>query len=269
MNKTLKNNKLLQQLTGLVVVVLLLAGCGTPQPLSTHEANTTWDYVALGDSIPAGYGVNAQSYVIYYAEYIEADLGVKVNVHNWSIPGQTTKQVLTKLQNDQELRDAIKDAEVITIWTGWNDVARFFILGKESKCSDGENLDMDCVREGVRVLEVDIDALLIEILSLRSTNDTLIRIADNCNHFVGEWKEAGEYQKLKGPVFEDWSEAIVQIASNHGVPVVHTYMALNGEDGNDEIAAKYLWADGIHFSAEGHILIADLHRDLGYDYTYP
>jgi len=76
---------------------MLLAGCSTLQPLSTPEANTTWDYVALGDSIPAGYGVKGQSYVIYYAEYIEADLGVKVNVQNWSIPGQTTKQLLTKL----------------------------------------------------------------------------------------------------------------------------------------------------------------------------
>lgn len=124
---------------------------------------------------------------------------------------------------------------------------------------------MDCVREGVQILEANIDALLTEILSLRSTNDALVRITDNCNHFVGEWREAGVYQQFKRTVFEDWSEAIAQIASNHNVPVVHTYLALNGEDGDDEIATKYLWNDGIHFSAEGHTLIADLHRDLGYE----
>lgn len=265
----MKAKKLLQQLAVLMIVVLLLAGCGTHQPLSTHEANTSWDYVALGDSIPAGYGVNSQSYVIYYAEYIEADLGVAVNVHNWSIPGQTTQELLRTLQNNLGLRDAIKNAEVITIWTGWNDMVPLIGFGIESKCGDEENLDMDCVREGVKALEADIDALFTEILSLRSTNDALIRIADNCNHFVGEWKEAGVYQKFKRPAFQDWSEAIVQIASNHNVPVVHTYVALNGEDGDDEIAAKYLWDDGIHFNADGHILIADLHRDLGYAYTNP
>ena len=265
----MKAANLLQHPTVLMVFVLLLAGCSPPHSLATQEANTAWDYVALGDSIPAGYGVNGRSYVTYYAEYIEADLGVTVSVHNWSIPGQTTQQLLRSVQNNQALQDAIKEAEVITIWTGWNDIAQLIGRGTESTCGDEKDPDMDCVREGVRVLEAVIEALLVEILSLRSTDEALIRIADNCNPFVGKWKEAGVYEQFKKPVFEDWSEAIVNIASNHNVPVVHTYAALNGEKGDDKIAARYLWQDGIHFSTEGHILIADLHRDLGYAHTNP
>ncbi|MCP4605309.1 MAG: hypothetical protein GY847_33120 [Proteobacteria bacterium] len=240
-----------------------LVGCSSPSPTPA-----LWDYVALGDSIPAGYGVG-KSYVTYYAEYIEADLGVTVTVHNWAVSGQTTRKLLMDVQNNQELWDAISEAEVITIWTGWNDVTPLIGLERynvESKCGDGENLDMDCVREGVEALEADIDALLTEILSLQSVDDALIRIADSCNHFVGEWKEAGVYQEFKGPVFEDWSNAIAQIASKHDVSIVHTYPALNGQNGDQEIAAEYLWLDGIHFSAEGHTLIANLHRDLGYEH---
>ena len=100
--------------TVLMILALLLAGCSTPRTLATQEANAAWDYVALGDSIPSGFGVNGRSYVTYYAEYIQADLGVTVKVHNWSVPGQTTRQLLQSLQNNQVLRDAIKEAEVIT-----------------------------------------------------------------------------------------------------------------------------------------------------------
>lgn len=260
----MKARRLPHRLVVAMIGFLLLVGCGSHQPASAQEAGMSWEYIALGDSIPAGYGAG-QSYVNYYAGYIEADLGVTVNVHNWSIPGQTTQQLLRSLQDNPVLRDAIRDAEVITIWTGWNDIALLIGQGSESTCGGEEAPDMDCVREGVRVLEADIDALLDEILSLRSTDDALIRIADNCNPFVGRWKNAGVYQQFKRPVFEDWSEAIDRIASAHNVAVVHTYTALNGEDGDDEIAARYLWNDGIHFSPEGHVLIADLHRALGYD----
>jgi hypothetical protein len=56
-----------------VLISVLTSGC----------ADKTWDYVALGDSYPAGLGVE-NSYVDYYAEFIEQDLGVQVEVNNFS-----------------------------------------------------------------------------------------------------------------------------------------------------------------------------------------
>jgi len=44
---------------------------------------------------------------------------------------------------------------------------------------------------------------------------------------------------------------------------------LNGQNGDDVIPEKYLWEDGIHFNAKGHILITDLHRSLGYEFITP
>ena len=64
-----------------------------------------------------------KSYVDYYAEFIEQDLGVEVEVHNfsreWSDRNNLTRY---KLRKNQELREAIKEAEVITIYTGLNDI---------------------------------------------------------------------------------------------------------------------------------------------------
>jgi hypothetical protein len=92
-------------LCGLIVLMIALTvGCGPK----------TWDYVALGDSWPAGFGVE-KSYVEYYAEFIEQDLGVRVEVHNFAMSGQSATRLLGQLRNKEELREAIQSAEVITI----------------------------------------------------------------------------------------------------------------------------------------------------------
>ena len=84
---------------GLFVVV----GCaGNPQALSAptliaKRGDTSWDYVALGDSTPTGYGL-LESYVEYYAAFIEEDLGVKVEIHNFAQDGQSTRILLDHLR---------------------------------------------------------------------------------------------------------------------------------------------------------------------------
>jgi lysophospholipase L1-like esterase len=197
-------------------------------------------------------------------------LGVTVNVDNRAISGQRASELLRNLKNSQKLRDASSEAEVITIWTGWNDrIAWTENPWIGSFCGSGENVDLDCVRKPTTALLADIDGILVEVPSLRNTDDTLIRIADNANFLVDEWKDAGVFEKLKDPGFEDWSQGIVDVAAKHNVPVVHSYAALNGPNGDDAIAEEYLLTDGLHFTTEGHILISDLHRELGYEFTGP
>jgi lysophospholipase L1-like esterase len=208
--------------------------------------------------------------VTYYADYLEEDLGVTITVNNQAASGSRTNELLMSLQWDGVLRDAISEAEVITIWIGWNDMW-YFVPNRfaNNQCANGQNLDLDCVREGASKLVANIDAILGEIVSLRSTNDTLIRIVDECNVLVKEWQEAGVFEEVKGPGFEEWSQGIVNAAAKYGIPVVHTYAALNGPRGDEPVPAELLLADGIHFTAEGHILVADLHRELGYEYGGP
>ena len=257
---------------GLVIVLAFLAACappGTPAATPT-EATPTWDYVALGDSTPTGYGVQ-KSYVDIYAEYIEADLGVTVRVHNWARNGQSAAQLVTALQGDQALRDDIHEAEVITIWTGANDIlARVGVYPAGGICGKWEKLNMDCVREGVTALKANIDAIIAEILSLRSPDETLILIADVGNPLAGDWKQLGILGELKGPAMEDWINHIAQAAEKNNIYVVHSYRVINGPNGDDEgVPPEISQADGVHFSEEGHRLLADLHREVGYGPLVP
>lgn len=254
------------EIMGLVTALVLPAGACSPAAMTAArptEPTPTWDYVALGDSTPAGYGV-ARSYVDFYAVHIEADLGVKVTVHNWAMSGQTTGHLLDALRNNQDLRTAISEAEVVTLWTGWNDFGAPLSLYEGGLCGGPDNLD--CIREAVTSFKANFDGIIAEILSLGSTTDTIIRIADVGNPFVARWKHQGTFEDLKRPCFEDWRDYIVQAASEHNIPVVHSYLVLNGPDGDEDPADKGLeQADGVHLNDAGHALIADLHREAGYE----
>ena len=137
MRRNLKGITRQYLLIGLVVFAFKLTACspvstggvGTviPQHASTliaQRGDTTWDLVALRDSTPAGYGVGADnSYIQIYAEYIEQDLGVDVVVHNWATNStRTVAEWAEQVRNNDELRDNLRNAEVITIWLGWHDV---------------------------------------------------------------------------------------------------------------------------------------------------
>lgn len=232
-----------------------LAGC----------VKRTWDYVALGDSYPAGYGVE-RSYVDYFAEYIRTDLGVQVKIHNFARTGLTTAGLLDQVYTDEALRKAIRDAEVITIWIGWNDFRDPLLRHYAGTCGGNQNLD--CFQKASEKFNENINALLDEILTLASPQDTLIRIADAGIplSFMNEWKQQGRFEKLKKSCFEIWRGSLVETAYQHDITVVYTYQVLNGPSGDENMRGIYQ-SDGIHFNDKGQRLIAELHREGGYEYA--
>jgi len=249
----------------------------TPTPIPTNtplpptatatvtEVGESWDYVALGDSTPDCFGVKlSECYVNLYAEHIERDLGVEVTVHNWAVGGAGVSYILDALRTNQELRDAISEAEVITIWAWWgNDLGRELSWYNTGYCGGEDNLD--CIREAVPSVKANFDAMIAEILSLRSTTDTIIRIANVGNPFVDEWKEQGIFEDLKSLIDDVIVEHMIQSASKHDIPIVDSYSVLNGPNGDQPIDPRYSQADGVHLNAAGHALLAELHRELGYE----
>lgn len=251
-----------------------VAGCD-PNPAGPRHAATliaergdvVWDYVALGDSTPAGAGVR-DSYVDYYAEHIADDLGITIRTQNWAKDGQTSSILLDELKTNPKLRTALGEAEIITIWIGWNDLGLPLALYREDRCGGTDGVD--CVREAVVSLNSNLDSILDEILSLRGPEDTLIRISDTFNPFVELWTEQGTFQLLCAVAFEGWRGHIIQAASERKITVVHTSAAINGPSGEQAASAKgILQADGLHFNEQGHRLISQLHREAGYEYPVP
>lgn len=89
-------------------------------------------YVALGDSITAGYGVIPQcSFPSLYANYLRRKCP-DLCLLNFGVNGLTTKGLLTLLLSHERIRNAVASASLITLTMGSNDLLRFIRTGNFS-----------------------------------------------------------------------------------------------------------------------------------------
>ena len=262
--------KQLSHWIGTTLVALLLLACGTPQPTPTVTQEPTatvsptatevpvWDYVALGD--PNVFGM-----MPIYAQMIEQDLGVKVEIHSWEMGGDYSRRLLDRLRTNDQMRNDLREAEVITIEipnAGLRQPSFTFAYGKSGDCGGDDN--QDCLREAFGAHRADTDEIIAEIVSLRSPNDAVIRAVDMYQFMVSESHDTGWFE-VYNPYWREKNAHLIETASRYGIRVARVYDAFMGEGGAEDPRDKGLVkADGIHPTPEGARLMAELLRDLGY-----
>jgi lysophospholipase L1-like esterase len=247
---------------------LLVSGCSAEEGVEdTWEETTTatgtaavWNYVALGDSLAAGTGASYEGYVNRFAAYLEADTGAQVNVTNLGRNGQTSSELLHALRNDPSWRRAVGEAYVLTVNIGLNDLGRAAATYENGTCGGADN--QDCLREVVSTVEGNWNAIFAELLSLRSTNDTIIRTAglgytpylDPEGAAYGG--SSGELNALQifEPYLDEVNRHLATMASDNGIPYAEVRL-----DGG------YISQDRVHPNDEGYEVIAGRLRELGYN----
>ena len=255
-----------------LVVLLFMVACGAPTPPSTAKPVPTstptlvatkqkWDYVALGESIT--YGM-----VERYAEMLEEDLGVKIDLHDWQVPGEHSSSLLKKLRTNELLRRELQEAEVITFLIPLGVISgpmRTFGRGEPGACGGEDN--QDCLRKAFATYMADTDGIIAEIVSLRSPSEALIRTQDTWQLKVRETQQTGSFEIFNGY----WREAnahVIDVATSYDIPVARIYDAFMGEDGAEDPRAQgLLQADGLHPTPKGSTLMAEFFRQLGYEYA--
>jgi len=235
----------------LISIFVLISGCA-PQPV--------WSYVALGDDNVGGFGLGDDNYVEYFAEYLREDLDVDLEVHNYGKSHGPTGRLIDLLRTDSEMRQAIADANVITIWIGDNDIETITDRFVYESFEVEDNLDY--IRKKVAKINDNIDGILDEILALNPSEDTRIMIAENVlsSYHYKPWIEHGIFDLMQKEIYGALQEHLVKAASERGIIVVHTYQIINGPLGDRDIEELYQ-ISGWLFNEEGHRLIADLHRE--------
>jgi len=228
-------------------------------------------YTALGDSI--GFGLFApigDGYVPTYERLIEADSGVNITAINLSVPGWTSSDLLGAIQGNLLFRLSIATSTIVTVNIGGNDLLGARRTYKDRACGGADN--QDCLRAGVAVFSANFNAIIAQILSLRSTGNTIIRTMDVYNPFVNEDSAQDTWSNDQGNdflVFKPYLDAInSQIAATataRNIPCARVYLAFNGPNGDIDPGDLGLLAfDGLHPNRRGHRQIADLLRGLGY-----
>ncbi len=287
-------HKWLLRFSGVVCVILILASCGTPQteatltlaPTATEEPTTAptmmptqlpstntstpedtpeeivWDYVALGDSTVAMPG--DFSYANHFAAYIEEDMGVKVIVHNKGVTGMQSGELLEKIRTDESWRDLIREAEIVTLVIGSNDLSYLLIDEyKYEKCGGEDN--WDCLRTALASIKTNYAAIYEEIQALGGPAIPIRSMTEPYGTGLTSFGFDGELK----PFFEPMNVLIMEVAAEYHVPVAQVHLAFNGPTGEESADEKGYFLDGLHPSKEGAIVIAELHRALGYETGSP
>jgi lysophospholipase L1-like esterase len=123
-----------------------------------------------------------------------------------------------------------------------------------------------CAPENLTTYKADLGAVIDEIVKIREGRPLILRMTDFYIAWHPSWLENG-LDEVCTTCIGYSSEAVRQVAEQHGVPVASTMVGLNGKDYMSEFPAGYLKADGSHPSDAGAQFIATLLQQTGYEYA--
>lgn len=214
-----------------------------------------------------------------YAAHIESDLGVTVALHDLVIDDLRARSMLNALRNPEgtaydlrlrrfRLSNLIPEAEAVVFYA--NPVACVSETNPgDWNCVSSKPYVVDCSIETIDAYRSDLDAIYEEIFALRGDSPIIIRAFDAYNPLYSVYQEHGVYDECLH-CWENYNETIHQAAAAHNVPVAHLWDAFNGPNHDEDPRDKgYIGSDGYHTSGTGGDVIADLLRELGYEYTVP
>lgn len=242
----------LRLLVVLAVLLLFSEACATSRNALPDVSGQTWDYVVLGSSIGTWWSE-------YYGEMIESDLGVELVYHDYYRGQQKISSLLQMVTENEQLREDIGNAEVITIGVGFADFVDAIVYDAVGGAYDPQKLD-----QAVEEFRDNFDAMLSEVVALASPTDTTIRIMDFYFPYVdvfGESEKGSEALQY----WTRFNECIREAGDQHSIPVANVFEAFNGPQGNNDPAEQGYLIDARHSSEEGMKVIAEEFRKLGYE----
>jgi lysophospholipase L1-like esterase len=239
---------------------IILTACGGATTGNDPTA-PTWPYLALGDSLATGV-LAQQGYVDRYATYVNLDTGANIQTTNLGVPGWHSGDLLNAIQTDQHFHDEVVGAQVLTWDIGGDDLANAHDNFTNGTCGGPDN--QDCLRLAVATFKQNWDAILSNLLQLRSTNNTILRTMDIYNPYVSSDVQKGIFDTVE-PYLDEVNAYIHSTAATSGIPVANVHEAFNGSDGRTDPGTLGLIAvDGFHPNDAGHKVIADQLRSLQY-----
>jgi len=220
----------------------------TPSATSSTAAERTWHLVALGDSVPFGANCHCRPYPPLSAEDLSARTRRVVDATNDSVGGATTTTVLRQLRESENVIDDVRQADIVEIEIGANDVAH----------SDQCGSNAACYAPKLPSLKANLDEIIARVRELTAGHPVLVVLMDYWSVWLG-----GSYAAEKGQAYVDAAAevtdqvntAITSTASTTKSAYVDLRAAFKGPNYTyDE--THYLSDDGDHPNAAGHQQIA-------------
>lgn len=216
------------------------------------------DYVALGDSLAHGMnevGVIGLGYTDFIAQALQQDGFLTSFNKGFAMSGYTTKNVLADLQNDvaktvtgfgytdeqAKLRASIKEAEIITLTAGANDLLPIL---KESQAT---GIDTVAIIKATKEAVSNIATILSEIKKINPQAEVYVMGYYNSFPYYGE-----NLQKQFNLLLATLNSTIKTTTEKAGAIFVPTYDVVAKD------VANYLPnPENIHLSEAGYLAVAN------------
>ena len=196
----------------------------TKKDFLAQEA-TPFNYVAVGDSLTEGVGdtTNQGGFVPLLAQSLTDTYDYQVTDSNYGVSGNTSKQILQRMQEKTDIRKSLVKADMMTLTVGGNDV-------------------MAVIRKNLTSLSVSTftkpaksyQKRLRQIIELaRAENEDLpIYILGIYNPFYLNFPDMTEMQEI----VDNWNNATESVTEEYAnvyfVPINDDlYKGINGEEG--------------------------------------
>jgi lysophospholipase L1-like esterase len=193
----------------------------TTSPSSTASSAEEWSgvYLALGDSIPWGYGASERTTGSYPA-LVARTLGKKIELRMLAVPGHTTQDLIDQQLPKARAELAGGDVRLVTVTIGSNDL--YELPGCESdpsivRCPVGREL---------ATVRKNLDAILQSLGKAGPKATIVVDLYANPFSGTGDPLEKGTetaYRKL--------DQVIAELASKHHVLTADSRPAFAGQGG--------------------------------------
>ncbi|MCM3130309.1 GDSL-type esterase/lipase family protein [Paenibacillus provencensis] len=202
-------------------------------------------YLALGDSLTVGIGaLFGSGFVPLYRKRLENHLGSMVLVSNRGVNGLTSQGLLSMVKYNEHLRHLIKEADVITISIGGNDLIR------AARSAKG-NLLSPVLIETLESCEKHVSEIISQIQQLKKkSRPYFIRLVGLYNPLP---QSEAAYLFVK-----QYNEFLMGFTSKNiaAAPLLHAFQGREREQ---------LFIDHVHPSSKGYRVIVDQLTRLGFE----
>lgn len=196
--------------------------------------------VSVGDSLTQGVGDSTKQggYIPYLQKLLEEDKGIKeAHFSNFGVKGNRSDQLIKKLETNK-VEAAVKEADIIIVTIGGNDVIK---VVRENFAS----LNLKAFDEQKKVYERNLKEALTKVR--KDNPNGIIVLVGLYNPFITWFADIGEINMI----IDDWNQASQRILAQYK----DTYF-VEVDDIFREGGENLLYTDYFHPNDKGYELMA-------------
>ena len=207
--------------------------------------------VGLGDSVTAGANCDCDDYVTGFGRLLAQQQHRRVHTSNDGASGSTSPDLLNDLRQDQSLRSQVRQADVVVITTGANDLYPALRAWRSGSC------DSDCYTPDVEAMRDELSQVL-QLVTTLAGDQAGVLVTGYWNVFtdgdVAKSAEKSGYLDWSDRVTRDANAAITADTRRYGATYVDLYTPFKGDGERDPTGL--LADDGDHPDSAGTALIS-------------